>query len=1468
MNPNSSLSPAVVAEYLAELTGDLAVAPERAQELEQARRLLARSFVTTYLPPVTKKRSGEPRAALPDLRLIAAEMLLSEPAADRVVRVERRELPGTPSGASRTLGPFVTLQRARRVWFDVFEAPSEPHTIVSGADVVLVFTGTLTTSDGLVFDLPAGGVWIHANVFGGSFPTGRYAGLRVTGGTITFGAPPFARGAELVLAPLTTTKVELSLDQSGGDQFIPPSKITLEFQGEFLASLTTDDPARVSAYGAAAAMTPKLPALPVDGRLHLPTDATVSTANATAGESIFELRGDWKLDAVAWEFALEPLDPTRPTVPDESGFAHAQAGGGLTLSWPGASSPLILDAGEITAHSARVELIVSPNRAAVRQTLRDEAGSLAEIRFSAAEPLTLLRIVFADGIFTRIQTRANIDMSLPRPVSADGKPLDVRARGAFVLTEQPGLVSIALSILNAPQSDVAFALSNAVLKASGPLEAHLDAQLGPDGTATTVAANFMYRLQGVLPALPDPYAANFDPQPRAGTDAEFVVGASWSSPDEPQVFFDLARIPDPAAALLGWMPDALQDSLNFDGSRFPRREVASSINRESVSHWMLDVSTNSGQFGIALGRRGSIARAAVEDSTLSWDGLDVLCFSVPSIQWEPVSDSTGLMLSIDDGGPSALSVDTVHLVPVTPVEAARRLIDEYTDGAVGQAAFTLPFGIRARIRSGDPNGAGVLANRAKLALEEPAFGDLRAALQVRVESANTSGMPGFAVQTDNVSDLGRDDTNVLSISADAVRQQFDNTFGGLAGSVPLERYDWSGHGASVFSKWVNPKQEPPNVSQVRFDVLNGRTSHEVIQVSGILWPCRAFVVRTITMERENRGVVVRHDSGWVASSDGRFTDGAGIKFHRGLTGGYTNIREIRDTETFLEPSAGAKLQQVFFDADLEVPDAVKGNRGITVPVQRHTGYVQFEPSNIPLSPAQLFDLFQKVGPIGGPVDCEIAAGATGTRVLISSLLCEPAIRPPGAPEFVVSLNGMPKFPKSGSWTAVRTRQGQTTPVDPVRGLPLIREGALPVRFADPADLLRTPETQYGFLFSTGSSRVLLPEPQYADGAREISSPSRARMADPYAMATANGLFPNNGASLEFPGPYALDLGAADILNQQAAKRPGELELASNDIMRLYVEASSTFDAVVKAVDWNTKSIDQTLFLDLFGAKKILSIRGKWAADSLGNQKFNGAAVELGKQLDAVSDIVDILKSLGLPASLDFSLRTEGGDTLALEVSVQGFISQPNGERVDTGFGKLRGSIRTGIIIRASISRGIQGFAYFEIGGDLQQAIIPGLLYAGGFIRFKIGVFDNGDTQPELTAGTVGSLGGDLIKGLIEVEGTVKYGYQMVVPHGDFSLTRLGATLGMEVRATLLSGLVGVKFGWEGGALIGLSADQSEMIITAHVSASASLTAAWVFKTSTSVELEYEATVPRKLVQTVAVLLTYGVGPAAVSAAVG
>ena len=63
-------------------------------------------------------------------------------------------------------------------------------------------------------------------------------------------------------------------------------------------------------------------------------------------------------------------------------------------------------------------------------------------------------------------------------------------------------------------------------------------------------------------------------------------------------------------------------------------------------------------------------------------------------------------------------------------------------------------------------------------------------------------------------------------------------------------------------------------------------------------------------------------------------------------------------------------------------------------------------------------------------------------------------------------------------------------------------------------------------------------------------------------------------------------------------------------MRLYVEGNTPFNAAIKSVDWKVASADQTLFLDLLGYVKLLSVTGKWAADSGGARKFGDPVMKL------------------------------------------------------------------------------------------------------------------------------------------------------------------------------------------------------------------------------------------------------------------
>ena len=215
--------------------------------------------------------------------------------------------------------------------------------------------------------------------------------------------------------------------------------------------------------------------------------------------------------------------------------------------------------------------------------------------------------------------------------------------------------------------------------------------------------------------------------------------------------------------------------------------------------------------------------------------------------------------------------------------------------------------------------------------------------------------------------------------------------------VPLTRIDLSGYGASTFSNWINQDAQFAATSQARFDVLVGRTAHEVIQVKSILYPWGIRVVRTITLFRVGSGYAYRFDSGWKAESDGKFDfrfkfvekidkdkekpvekTAVPYKIHPGTVKGLFNIQNIKsafgdilpvlgtmDITSFFEVydktnkvityDGGASpvpvnLQPVYFDADVELESVVQGQVGGRVPGKKILGFVQLAPRGIPLTP--------------------------------------------------------------------------------------------------------------------------------------------------------------------------------------------------------------------------------------------------------------------------------------------------------------------------------------------------------------------------------------------------------------------------------------------------------------------------------------------------------------------------------------
>ncbi len=643
---------------------------------------------------------------------------------------------------------------------------------------------------------------------------------------------------------------------------------------------------------------------------------------------------------------------------------------------------------------------------------------------------------------------------------------------------------------------------------------------------------------------------------------------------------------------------------------------------------LLDVSSRADQMGVTLGpaivvdhdERGNVAlRSAgtalfgvssgstglplqIMNMDVMTTARNVRAATLPQISWEPVwniplpiegapdpSDTItvvpGLVVYDNDGIPTRIFSESPYPVPIAPLPVTRHVVKEFNDGRAPQAVhsvFTLPFGLVAQA---DFNRliTNLPQQNAQLDLNMPCFDRLRGGLQIKAlppasikPDKFSASFKGWTLQLDNVrwSLLGL--RLYGSTLGKTVRDVFNQKFqpGGDDPMVPVERLELSGYGASIFSNYLDSTATIADVSQVQFDVIVGRTAHEVVQVRSILYPFGVHVVRTITLMRSNNGYVFRSDSGWKAESDGFYDfdytldlKALGEKpvshpyeFHAQPVKGVSNVREIRDfpdggpyTSSFtlndpdlppvLQAMPLAEWQQVFanalslnhrldvhlqavvFDADVHLDNVTSGGIGtgpdVVVQSRKMIGYVQLKPSSI-LIPGRVFaDLLQfQHGSLGGPVDCTVDIAKSKQRMRLSRVDVNPARNAAGKSVFVSAARGSLILPQDGSWSVVqqRTDTGDVTPVPPQETVPLIKPNAgANYLIAHPADVYQpASNTHYGVVQSTGTQKLLFDVPQFTPGETTLKS-AQTYFADAYKLLNSKGPFPNVANALGLTG---------------------------------------------------------------------------------------------------------------------------------------------------------------------------------------------------------------------------------------------------------------------------------------------------------------------------------------------------------------
>jgi hypothetical protein len=449
-------------------------------------------------------------------------------------------------------------------------------------------------------------------------------------------------------------------------------------------------------------------------------------------------------------------------------------------------------------------------------------------------------------------------------------------------------------------------------------------------------------------AWPQPGAAPAAPQT---ADVSFTIHPLTNSPTFSSQAAPQAAIINPTAVVSAPDPQQVWDGavgqFDYSGSA------------------MLDVSTNADLMGVSFSTMNIQARSAdkeytispVDNSTeadllqilgmdLSTKGKFIRAFTVPEISWEPTinlsapAPKTGLqdpplgwLLFGNDGGPTEIFNNSENTVPIAPVPVSNFIVNSYTQNMsapgplVTASLFTLPFGMRSLVLmyNGGKFPAGYKPST--LTIQPPAFditpqgvpnatqkivtGGLQISAQGQFDPTFPTISPsfmGFTLQLRNLLNQAGAPLNASILGPDVediFNRQFKPPLVHQTG-VPVERIDFSGYGASMFSNWQDPTASIAATSQAKFDVIVGRTALEVIQVKSLVYPWGIRVVRTITMYRTASALIYRVDSGWRAETDGvydfSYKDKAGTPmpnpyvFHPGVVKGVFDVKNIIDNE--------------------------------------------------------------------------------------------------------------------------------------------------------------------------------------------------------------------------------------------------------------------------------------------------------------------------------------------------------------------------------------------------------------------------------------------------------------------------------------------------------------------------------------------------------------------------------------------
>ncbi len=1045
-----------------------------------------------------------------------------------------------------------------------------------------------------------------------------------------------------------------------------------------------------------------------------------------------------------------------------------------------------------------------------------------------------------------------------RPVDADGQRISLQGPALVTRVHTAASITVDVGSVLTPAAATSLALvaENALIPVGTPNGLLLSGTLS-QGRIAAGGLAIGFPIVSLVPTFPDPYAASYSLGAVGELISSVAALVTWTATTPPVLTIELIQNP------LGSTPA-------------PATGATLAVN-QGPGFKLLDVSSNADQWGVLIAAAGG-SQFSFAGLQLQAPAADTAVFTVPGISWEPVVDATGAPAwltasSPDDGIPTTFLVAVTTPTPIVPVLA----LEQYQSSAgkvATQAGFTLPFGITANLSEPKPSTPGpAYAIPAVQFPDEGLTGARVLSITGATAAPLTATLPGTAVTGFSSTPPGYG-ADVLGLALPSVASFWDQDFGPSGrGFFPVARIDLSGYGTSLFSDWHDPVPTDPGIIRALFNVLLGRTAHEIITAQTWILPWCIRLQRTITFDRSDGGEVVKHDTGWKAVAPGAFELlRTPLSILAGPVQTVNNVRNIAFSTATVTVGTNV-YTPCTFEADVAFASAIQiaangKNPALTALGTAIQGYAQdtlsINPKTLSPSPpsaADILALMKQVGRVSGAAGCIARLGGTGAQQFTMTVSSFGAAVATGTtPMLQTAIFGTPLLPKDGQWSVSRRASTAAIPqaVDAATPVPLTQGTTLGTtpptgpgtfsangfRLLDPEDAQSadSPATFYGIMQGTGTSKTLYEHPLINSAGNGLGFNNTPALADVGALLGIASIFPDIGNALKIPSTQGLPIqgdGFTQTYTWGPPSSPARPDRALLDIAIVHLvlsygaqdtsgnplpfQGTLTLDASTKPTSWSLEMQNLSFIAKVDGFGTLLTVCGGFTAGSSTAPSFiglnvpgsTGLQVYYGPSLDPVKSILTGLSglaaALGGSADLDVGFS---GNTLSVQ---QGFTLPT----IPLGFGEI-----TNLGLNLGFTATIPSNLGFSVGiGSTQnpfQWVVSPLAGTGAIV---LGV-QGGGLNVYIEAG----LGLGLSISVAVASGSASIVVSLSLDIGTSAIS-IGAALTGNAQVDVLGGLASASLTLTAAITITIDIPPTDASLAAQVSVGIHISICWVISIS-------------------------------------